>query len=207
MAGPFTYALIPQATDQLSVSQGQILTNFTSIQSLIDVDHVDFSSVDAGKHNQVTLVRNGSAPTFGATEFALFNAPEIPVPNTLQMWINNPTNLAVTQIPLSKSTLNINAAPGPGGPIYTYLPSGFIIQTGSFSAASSGVVQNFPIAFPNQIISVTISLTNPLVGSVISVGASNVTTTGFTVRAAQFSGGAFIAATNPVNGNYIAVGY
>ncbi len=42
---------IPQPTDALSQSQSDILNNFAAIQTLIDVDHVDFANINQGKHN------------------------------------------------------------------------------------------------------------------------------------------------------------
>jgi len=74
MPGPFTYLNnIPQATDQLSVSQGQLLTNFASIKSLVDVNLVDFSSPNAGKHNFSQYVSQAADPALGATEIAVYN--------------------------------------------------------------------------------------------------------------------------------------
>ena len=41
---------IPQPTDQLSVSQGDLLNNFASIYTLIGVNHVQFDASGQGKH-------------------------------------------------------------------------------------------------------------------------------------------------------------
>lgn len=54
MSFPFNSA-IPQANDNPSVSQGQLLTNNGSINSILAVDHVSFNDAAGGKHQQVTL--------------------------------------------------------------------------------------------------------------------------------------------------------
>ena len=65
---------IPQATDQLSQSQSDILNNFIALQTLIDVNHVDFASADQGKHKMLELVNQAVVPTFLATEVGFYNA-------------------------------------------------------------------------------------------------------------------------------------
>lgn len=202
----------PLATNPINQTQAPIRTNFQSIMSLIDVNHVDFSDpVDFGKHKWVTFPSQGAIPPAGSaftgTEIGLFNAL---LSGQQELYVNRTITTGPTtrNIPMTASTLSSVVAPGVGASIFTYVPSGFIVQSGTFSVATSGVVVNFAMAFPTQIISVVVSLTNPLAaGNVISVGASNITTAGFTVRGAQFQAGAFIAATNPVNGSYIAIGY
>lgn len=42
---------IPQATDQLSQSQPQILANFAEIQTALGVNHINFNVTGEGKHN------------------------------------------------------------------------------------------------------------------------------------------------------------
>lgn len=48
---------IPIATDFLSVSQVDILNNFTVLNTAFGIDHYDFADLtaDRGKHNQITL--------------------------------------------------------------------------------------------------------------------------------------------------------
>jgi hypothetical protein len=72
-----TYSpFIPQATDELSVSQPQLLANFTVSNSSFGIDHYPFADISGqtGKHNQVTTpvyVNNPPTmlpPTTNATE-------------------------------------------------------------------------------------------------------------------------------------------
>jgi hypothetical protein len=66
---------IPQPGDFLSVSQGQILTNFSQLYSVFAQDHIeldDGTTADRGKHKQVTLKELGAAPATTSTEIALY---------------------------------------------------------------------------------------------------------------------------------------
>jgi len=50
---------IPLATDDPSVSQGQIKTNFEQLNTIFDIDHVAYdnaTAADRGEHNRITLV-------------------------------------------------------------------------------------------------------------------------------------------------------
>lgn len=66
---------IPQSTDLISQSQGQILTNFAQSNTIFDVDHFTFNdaaAADRGKHRQSTYPELGAAPTTIANEGAVF---------------------------------------------------------------------------------------------------------------------------------------
>jgi len=69
---------IPGATDDMSDSQGDMLTNFGQLNTVFSEDHVAFNaSADKGKHNKVTLVSLGSdidvdSPATAINEIALF---------------------------------------------------------------------------------------------------------------------------------------
>jgi hypothetical protein len=57
----------PAANDKPANDQPVMQTNFASIKTLIDVDHVDFSNAYYGQHNQIT--------------FAADNVPSVPTNN------------------------------------------------------------------------------------------------------------------------------
>jgi len=47
---------IPQASDDPSVSQGQILTNFTQLNNIFGTDHITYDAAsDNGEHKQISL--------------------------------------------------------------------------------------------------------------------------------------------------------
>lgn len=73
---------IPQAPDDMSVSQGQMLDNFTDLNNVYgnNGDHVPFdAATNKGKHNKVTFVTQGAAPVDGNN---LTPAEELYIPNT-----------------------------------------------------------------------------------------------------------------------------
>lgn len=65
-------ANIPQATDDPSVSQAQLLANFGKLNTDFSVDHTAFTaSSDVGKHKKATLLESAT-PTTSAGEGALY---------------------------------------------------------------------------------------------------------------------------------------
>lgn len=138
----FTYFNnIPQPTDQLSTSQPDLLTNFASIQGLIDIDHVDFASADAGKHAKVTFPVQAVAPTFAAGEFGLYNKSD-GLNNQLNL-VNPNALVGLVSITSTNSFNIVTSAPAPG---YAFFPNGYLIKWGPLSAipATSATVINFP---------------------------------------------------------------
>lgn len=112
---------IPQATDQLSKSQGDLLGNFQSIQTTFDFDHVDFNAAGNGSHNKVTLPIQAPAPAFILPTLGLY-ASNFVTTGTNEIFFSNN---AGKQIPFSNSG-NIVVA---GITInWMYLPSGFLLK-------------------------------------------------------------------------------
>lgn len=67
---------IPQPTDRIKSSQNDLLQNFSSIYTVIGIDHVNFDDVSGnqGKHNKVTFPNysTGGSPAASADEVKLF---------------------------------------------------------------------------------------------------------------------------------------
>lgn len=201
MPGPFTYlGNIPAATDELSVSQGQIQQNFTSIQSFVDVNHADFTSTDAGKHIFVTLTSQGAIPPAGsgflANEVGLYNA----VTNGQQeLFINKTTTGVPTtyNIPCTQSTLSTNAAPASLSRGFTYLPSGIIMKWGSFAYNSGTVMFDTTVAF-TQILSLQFTTYTAGIPTNSTTVATSLAPTGFTFLTSAGAGTTIM---------YMAIGY
>lgn len=64
---------IPQPTDMLSQSQPQLLGDFQSIKTLIDVNHVDFANANQGKHAFVEFPVQNPVPVTVAAEVGLYS--------------------------------------------------------------------------------------------------------------------------------------
>jgi hypothetical protein len=127
---------IPQATDLLSKSQGDLLNNFGAIFTLVGVNHVDFGAADQGKHKWVTLPSQGATPPAGSgfapAELGVYNA--VYATSTQQELFINKTNQAtVVQVPATASTLSVNSAPAAASNGYSYLPSGILIKWAAIS--------------------------------------------------------------------------
>ncbi len=115
---------IPQPTDALSQSQSDILNNFAAIQTLIDVNHVDFASSDQGKHKFITFPLQGAAPVINAGEIGLYNALSTKTAKD-ELYLINSTGGTV---PLTESQ---QVARSSG---WAYLPSGVLLKWGSSNA-------------------------------------------------------------------------
>lgn len=145
-------ANIPQATDLLSISQGQILGNFTQLNTAWLINHVDFNAGDAGKHKWVTFPSQAASPPAGSgflgSEIGAYNAVF-----TLgggrgtginELFLNKQSFAGVKQIAMTSSILS-NSSPGNFSFGWTYLPSGIIMYWGNDTGTGSKIV-TFPTA-------------------------------------------------------------
>lgn len=130
----FSYdGTVPQGPQDISVSQPIIQTNFTSIQSFLDVNHVDFPNADAGKHKLVTFPDNTGPHATGATELNVYNQV-YGVSGAQELFLERN---AGNPLPFTASK--------PNRPGYTILPSGILVKWHTVSAIGSGLI-NFPVA-------------------------------------------------------------
>jgi len=128
---------IPQPTDQISVSQGQLLANFQAISTFVNVNHVDFASPDQGKHKFVTMPSQGAAPAFLATEIGLFNQNAVPTVRN-DLWM---ARGAGTPFPITGYANGIVGAVLANAAVsWTYLPSGLKIISGQ-NTTSGGTLE------------------------------------------------------------------
>lgn len=123
-------ANIPQATDNPSQSQSQILGNFQAIQTLIGVNHENFGSAQEGNHFMVTWTDNtGSLPAAPTgTNLNIYNAKDAATVNQLYLQGPAATRFA-TAFPFTQCGASVNG--------WTYLPSGIIILWGNTALVGS----------------------------------------------------------------------
>jgi hypothetical protein len=194
---------IPQPTDILSQSQGDLLDNFQAIDVWVDIDHVDFGSPDEGKHNQVTFVVQGVQPSFLSGEIGLYNFLS-PLTGVDELYISNQAGI-LTQ--LSASTLSTNINPGNNVSGWAYLPSGMLLKFGNGTANG-----NTSIAFP---VGPTIPVFTNVMNVELTTFANNVADTDTFVRLSAFTNVGFNAygsqrtAAVPATATfqYLAIGY
>lgn len=191
----------PLSTDQINQTQAPIRTNFLNIRTLLGVNHVDFADADNGKHKFVTFPLQGAAPVFLAGEVGLYNQAAVaPFGTFNELFIHKLTRQgnATADIPFTASILS-TSDPLPTNAVgWTYLPSGIILQWGTFvnpaPGPTSGTV-TFPIAFPNvcQIVLPSVS------------GSPNHIVVASNITQADFLATTSVAGNNI--GAYLAIGY
>lgn len=175
---------IPQPTDQLSVSQGDLLNNFQAIATIINPNT-----------GSITFVDQVSAPTFPANQDGLY-AITNGITAVSELYISKNIGSGGTrQIPLTASILstsaNTNISPGQNSKGWSYLPSGIIIQWGTVTVTPNATFSDtFPLTFPIQVIQVMISPQNTNNAVTMSnVYKTTQTTTGFSGYAGAIAGG------------------
>lgn len=203
---------IPQPTDLLSKSQGDLLNNFQSINTLVNVNHVTFDTADQGKHKWVTFPVQGAIPPAGAGflagEIGLYNATNATT-TVNELYINKTNTVpTVIQVPMTASILSTNAAPGNQTDGWSYLPSGLIIKWGSATNLGNTSFL-FPVAATIPVFTrcLTVQLTTQsgLAGDVNTfVRLQNMTAVGFTYYAGQRT---VLGVPAVCSLQYLAIGY
>jgi hypothetical protein len=189
---------IPQATDQLNVSQGDILANFQEIATYVAVNHVAFGAADAGKHKWVTFPLQGSAPAFAAGEEGLYNKA---LTGVSELYVHKQYNGGTAEVPMTASILSASA-PVSGGAGWTYLPSGIYMAWGSVTLNGNTTVT---LANPpaNQILNISLT---PITGSSSYVDAQVVINA--IVSNSQFTAvGTIGGVSTNINCRYLVIGY
>ncbi len=111
---------IPQPADRLKDSQPEILENFSQIYNLIGVNHANFNTANAGKHNIVTMPVQGADPATNATEMAVYTRTSA-LTGAPELAIRRASNGSITEM-----TAGLLAANG-----WCYLPSGILMKWGN----------------------------------------------------------------------------
>lgn len=191
---------IPQATDIPAQSQSQILTNFGSIQAIIDVNHADFGMATAGQHNYVQMPVQASAPAVNVGDVGLYNLLS---GGNNQMFLRKSDG---TSVPITKGNL---ATPG-----YSYLPSGILVQWALVTVAGGSNPQTvtYPLAYTTAVYNVQITMyassgapaTDPNTFSYVLQGS--LTTTTFQVVTYKRDQHQTVVSTNPIIIMYTAWG-
>jgi len=147
MPAPVYNTQVPLATQQINQTQAPIQTNFVSIETLVDVNHVDFSdSTNYGKHNFISFVQQASDPATIANELALYSKA---VSGSPQLFLRLPNSGAL--VPLTSTIIET------AGPVNTWTTTqwnGWITKigntTGGYIAPDTTGTITFPTKFPNN---------------------------------------------------------
>ena len=148
---------IPQSTDQLSVSQGNILQNFTILGAIAGNTNASSASINATSgFNWIYLPPQGSTPPLGsaftAGNIGIYSSANVTSTQN-ELYISKQNQATTVQIPVTASILSVNSNPGSQSAGWTYLPSGIIMQWkfGNTSGSATTAV-TFPISFPSTFI-------------------------------------------------------
>lgn len=132
-------ANIPQATDIISQSQGQILTNFGQLNTQFSVDHIALTAGSAnGQHKQVTLNTYGTTPyTNTGTQSYIYSKG-----------VNNSSSLR-SQLEYQASQATANILPATPKAMVRFNAAGTIQSGYRFNVASVSVGSsvNFTVTF------------------------------------------------------------
>ena len=163
---------IPQSTDQLSISQGNILNNFTILGDIAGNSSTSSNSINTtAGFNWLYLPPQGATPpaggAFTAGNIALYSAFNT-VTSQNELYINKQDQATTVQIAATASTLSITAAPGSGTGGWTYLPSGILLMfgnvTGLTGTATVTILTGPTIPVFTQMLSVLVSPFNSTAG-------------------------------------------
>lgn len=148
---------IPQSTDQLSVSQGQLLANNTILGAIAGNGNNSSASINVTSgFNWIYLPTQVAAipPTgssFAAGNVALYSSTR-PSTTINELYINKQNaGPTAVQIPATASILSTNASPGNNANGWTYLPSGLLLMWGRADTGSTAIgsyVISLPGGFP-----------------------------------------------------------
>lgn len=191
MAALTFYNNIPTASQRLRDSQPQFLTNFASLQTFLETNHVAFSAANSGKHKFLQLPEQSSAPTVAANEMGLYTKEQGSVS---QLFVRRESD--GTEINLTNPTSSIVTSG------YTTLVNGLIIKWGVTGnlAGNTTTTASFPVAFPTNCFAVVCTGYQTSSGNQLAtITAYNAS--GFTVFNRQL-----IGISTVIKATYIAIG-
>lgn len=141
--------LIPAANDLLSISQGDIQTNFSQANTIMSADHYEFNNAtvaNRGKHKSAVLPEAAAIAT-AANEGALYTKDDGTRPALYYRQESNGTEIKMTGIDPLRATNG-----------YTFLQGNMLMQWGKVAAPGASGTVNFPIVFTAAPYSVQLTL-------------------------------------------------
>ncbi len=151
---------IPQPNDFIDDSQNDLLNNFASIQTLVDVNHVTFDAAGQGKHKFLQMPQQVAAPATALAETALVTLSSAYNANGPELVYRRESNGAQIE-----TTASLQAILG-----WTFIPSGLLLKWGRFQVNALGA-GTFP--FP---LGATIPAFNSFFSGYLQVFSSNANT-------------------------------
>jgi hypothetical protein len=180
---------IPQATDKISVSQGDLLGNFQEVNTAWNANHVPFNLSSEGSHWFISMPNQTVSGTFPPRTDGVG-----PYANSMglyalagQLWFR-PAGQAVGVRTNDKllTTAQVNNATNS-----ITLPNGLIMKwgIGQGNSVGAGFANVFPVAFPHLCFTVQANTINAAYNVNNFINLNFISSTGFNCTSASRSGG------------------
>lgn len=172
---------IPAANNNPSNDQPNMLTNTNSIPVVLAIDHFGFNDNNGGLHKQVTMpVQSGvpSTATVGMGVLYTKTASSLTPLNESDLFFS--PDASGNQYQLTRTITGSFASFG-GGPGWTFLPGGLIMQYGSVATVSNNTSVSYPVTFPIGTISLTFGSQNNTTTTSVA-WAKSVSASGFVIN-------------------------
>ena len=169
---------IPQASDDPSQSQGQLLANFQELNTSNSVNHVAFNDSDQGKHKFLQMPEQGAPPTTSANEGGIYTKEQS---SATELFWRNESNGGEQQL--------TNSVPNTSGTGRDWnFADGLQIRTGTVSHPGTATNVVFSAPFVNNVYSVVITPVGGA-GTISGWNAQALTVNGFTLASVGSGGG------------------
>jgi len=169
---------IPQPTDDPATqSQAQLLENFAQLNTQFAVDHIPLiAGADNGEHTKVTINDVlGADPGLADPKVSVYTKT---VAGDSELFFEKFDNGLAANLVQQLTNLPLTTVGGAHG-ITT--PWGLIINFGNVVVNTGGTAVTFPIAYPNNALTLVVSVGNSATATQ-NVVHSNLTTAGFTAN-------------------------
>ena len=181
---------IPQPTDNLSNSQGQMLNNFTQLNNIFDINHFtwnDAVSADRGMHRKVDLPATTVVVAPAGLSSVVYSKT---VAGVAGLYFDNAVGSSAVWRGGSGDGLITSTTGGNATSGTMTFPNGIILKWGYVASVADATPINFPVAFPNFCFTVVPSAlnNNPAVRS-LYVQPGSISKTAFSVRTSSGSMG------------------
>lgn len=152
--GTYSYnATIPSANDFPGDDQPLILTNFSSISSLVSQDHVGFNAPNGGQHLQVTLPSNNTPGAQTGLASTVYTGPGTAKSSTSQLFYKNgdvPYHLSGVRAwgycnsggVISSQSYNVSSVSRTGSGNYTVTLTATAVNSANFAVLVSSTMNS-----------------------------------------------------------------
>jgi hypothetical protein len=148
---------IPQPTDNLSTSQGQMLNNFTQLNNIFDFDHYTWNDATVGNrglHRQIHFPATTSQAAQAGTASVLYSKA---VSGVSSLYFDNAVgSSAVWRGGAANGLVGLTTGGTLSNGLMT-MPNGLIFQWGFNGGISDGSSISFPTPFPNNCFNISLT--------------------------------------------------